>query len=101
MHKNKAADQAWERYKTENSHVPRRSLRKREFIAGWMARAQYQPSVLDDLFVSSNVTDHLRDGKYIVAIKTLMVENENLSLAPAKAAVDLLRAEIQMEVARG
>ena len=61
MHKNKAADQAWERYKAENSHVPHRSLRKREFIAGWMARAQYQPSVLDDL----------------------------------------LRAEIQMEVARG
>lgn len=101
MHKNKAANQAWERYKAENSHVPRRSLRKREFIAGWMARSQYQPSVLDDLFVSSNVTDHLRDGKYIVAIKTLRDENENLSLALAKSAVDLLRSELRGEDDRG
>lgn len=93
------AEKAWKQYRdVDMRHWPRRQLRKREFIAGWMARVRYDESlrvaaVIEGLTVSAETWAHIRDRKIIHAIKGLRADNYGLSLYDAKMAIYRLAAE--------
>lgn len=91
------AERAWREYRDglASSH-PRRSLRKREFLAGWRARAIHQIALdhaarVEGTHVPQTVLDLIASGRIIPAIKEMRIANTGMSLFDAKVIVERLR----------